>query len=191
MQVLVRLSWLVCFLKNSRGLEGRILIITPANLSFQWKRELLDKFRENFNILRGYDLRNAYGTNPWQENNQIITSIDWAKRDDVRESLQRAYWDLVIVDEAHKMSVADPEHKTDRYILGELLSLQTDHYLFLTTTPHKGDPLNFCLFLQLLDKDVYGDVKSLEDAMRRNYAPFYLRRIKEASLLFLIQRQGM
>ncbi len=52
----------------------------------------------------------------------------------------------------------------------------TDHYLLMTATPHKGDPENFCLFLELLDRDVYGDVKSLEEAMERHEAPFYLRR---------------
>src|SRR5207248_309236 len=67
---------------------------------------------------------------------------------------------------------------------GEKLSEMTDHYLLMTATPHKGDPENFCMFLQLLDKDVYGDVKSLEDAMRRQEAPFYLRRVKEALVTF-------
>lgn len=142
-----------------RGLVNRTLIITPANLSFQWQRELRDKFREPFEILRGYDLRAAYGTNPWTDKSQIITSMDWAKRDEVKTSLQRAeHWDLTIVDEAHKMSASDSEHKSDRYMLGELLTTKTDHFLLLTATPHKGDPQNFCLFLQLLDKDVYGDV---------------------------------
>jgi hypothetical protein len=60
----------------------------------------------------------------------------------------------------------------------------TDHFLLMTATPHKGDPENFCLFLELLDRDVYGNVKSLEEAMRRNYAPFYLRRTKEALISF-------
>jgi len=167
-----------------RGLVQRTLIITPANLAFQWQREMLDKFREKFDILRGIDLRNAYGTNPWQDKNQVLTSMDWAKRGEVQDSLQRASWDLVIVDEAHKMSASDPEHKSQRYRLGEILSLKTDHYLLLTATPHKGDPQNFCLFLQLLDRDVYGDVKSLEDAIKRNHAPFYLRRVKEALVTF-------
>jgi len=175
-----------------RGLVSRILIITPANLLFQWQRELIDKFREPFEILRGYDLRSAYGTNPWTDKSQILTSMDWAKRDEVKNSILKADpWDLIIVDEAHKMSANDPRHKTERYRLGELLSLRTDHLLFLTATPHKGDPLNFCLFLQLLDRDVYGDVKSLQDAMRRNYAPFYLRRIKEALVNFPDPKTGI
>src|SRR6266853_4707338 len=64
------------------------------------------------------------------------------------------------------------------------LSKMTDHYLLMTATPHKGDPDNFCLFLELLDRDVYGDVKSLEEAMRKQEAPFYLRRVKEALVTF-------
>ena len=54
----------------------------------------------------------------------------------------------------------------------------------MTATPHKGDPENFCLFLRLLDKDVYGDVTSLEKAMQEREAPFYLRRVKEALVTF-------
>lgn len=169
---------------KARGLVQRTLVVTPANLCFQWQREFTDRFRERFDILRGVDLRTAYGTNPWQDKTQVITSIDWAKRDEVKESLARAEWDFIIVDEAHHMSASDPEHKTERYQLGELLSQRTDHFLLLTATPHKGDPANFCLFLQLLDKDVYGDVRSLEDAMQRNHAPFYLRRTKEALVTF-------
>lgn len=167
-----------------RGLVSRTLIVVPANLAFQWQRELRDRFRERFDIIRGIDLKNAYGVNPWQDKPQVITSMDWAKRDDVLESLSRAHWDLVIVDEAHRMSASDSEHKTDRYQLGELLSQKADHFLLLTGTPHKGDPENFCLFLQLLDRDVYGDVRSLQEAMRRNHAPFYLRRTKEALVTF-------
>ncbi|MDI6874588.1 MAG: DUF3883 domain-containing protein [Actinomycetota bacterium] len=167
-----------------RGLVARTLIVAPANLAFQWQREMRDRFRERFDIIRGVDLRNAYGVNPWQDKPQVITSMDWAKREEVLESLGRTAWDLVIVDEAHRMSASDPEHKTERYRLGELLSQKTHHLLLLTGTPHKGDPLNFCLFLQLLDRDVYGDVRSLEEAMKRNHAPFYLRRTKEALVTF-------
>ena len=111
--------------------------------------------------------------NPWQERNQVITSVAWVSRiEDAKESLLRSHWDLIIVDEAHKMSAYSSERKTLMYRLGEALSENTDHYLLMTATPHKGDPDNFCLFLQLLDKDVYGDVRSLETAMQRNNAPF-------------------
>lgn len=168
-----------------RGLIQRILIITPANLTFQWQRELKDKFRENFEVVRSDVLRANYGSNPWQDKNQVVTSVSWVSRiEDAKESLLRSRWDLVIVDEAHKMSAASTEKKTLAYQLGEALSRITDHYLLMTATPHKGDPANFSLFLQLLDRDVYGDVKSLEKAMEEREAPFYLRRVKEALVSF-------
>ncbi|HOD29435.1 MAG TPA: SNF2-related protein, partial [Syntrophales bacterium] len=168
-----------------RGLVKRILIVTPANLSFQWQRELKDKFRENFEVIRSDILRANYGSNPWQEKNAVITSISWVSRiEDAKDSLLRSHWDLIIVDEAHKMSAYSAEKKTLAYQLGEALSEITDHFLLMTATPHKGDPDNFCLFLELLDRDVYGDVKSLEEAMLVHEAPFYLRRIKEALVTF-------
>ena len=143
-----------------RGLVKRTLIVTPANLSFQWQREMKDKFRENFEVIRGDVLRANYGSNPWQERNQVITSVSWVSRvEDANESLLRSHWDLIIVDEAHKMSAYSADKKTLAYQLGEALSEMTDHYLLMTATPHKGDPENFCLFLALLDRDVYGDVQ--------------------------------
>ena len=170
---------------KARGLIKRTLIVTPANLSFQWQREMRDKFREQFEIIRGDVLRSNYGQNPWQERDQAVTSISWVSRvEDARESLLRSQWDLIIVDEAHKMSAYASDKKTLAYQLGEKLSDMTDHYLLMTATPHKGDPDNFRLFLSLLDRDVYGDIKSLQEAMRENEAPFYLRRTKEALVSF-------
>ena len=123
--------------------------------------------------------------NPWQDKNQVITSVSWVSRiEDAKESLLRSHWDLIIVDEAHKMSAASRDKTTLAYDLGAELSKMTDHYLLMTATPHKGDPENFCLFLELLDRDVYGDVKSLEEAMKKQEAPFYLRRVKEALVSF-------
>lgn len=87
------------------GLVKRTLIVTPANLSFQWQRELKDKFREAFEIIRGDVLRANYGSNPWQEKPQVITSISWVSRiEDAKDSLLCSHWDVIIVDEAHKMS---------------------------------------------------------------------------------------
>ena len=168
-----------------RGLVKRTLIITPASLSFQWQREMKEKFREQFEVIRSDVLRANYGMNPWQERNQVVTSLSWVSRiEDAKDSLLRSRWDLIIVDEAHKMAAYSADKKTLAYKLGESLSGMTDHFLLMTATPHKGDPENFCLFLELLDRDVYGNVKSLEEAMRRNYAPFYLRRTKEALVSF-------
>jgi superfamily II DNA or RNA helicase len=170
---------------KARGLIKRILIVAPANLTFQWQREMRDKFRESFSVIRSDILRANYGTNPWQDYDQAVTSVSWVSRvEDARDSLLRSHWDLIIVDEAHKMSAYSENKETLAYKLGKALSDMTDHYLMMTATPHKGDPNNFALFLQLLDRDVYGDVSSLERAMQEREAPFYLRRVKEALVTF-------
>jgi len=167
-----------------RGLAERILIACPANLSFQWQRELKERFDEKFLILKGGDIRDQFGLNQWLEQKKVITSLDLAKRTDVLPGLRQVHWDLVIVDEAHRMSWTPPARKTARYALGELLRDTSDHLLMLTATPHKGDPANFSLFLQLLDPDAYADVRSIREAMDRRRAPFYLRRTKEAMVYF-------
>src|SRR2546425_837444 len=167
-----------------RGLAERILIVCPANLAFQWQRELKEKFDAKFLVLKGQDIRDQFGVNQWIEQNRVIPSLDLAKRQEILPGLRQVHWDLVIVDEAHRMSAADESHKSLRYKLGELLRDISDHMLLLTATPHKGYPQNFSLFLQLLDADAYADVKSIRQAMDRRRAPFYLRRTKEAMVYF-------
>jgi superfamily II DNA or RNA helicase len=167
-----------------RGLAERILIVCPANLAFQWQRELKEKFDAKFLVLKGQDIREQFGVNQWLERNRVITSLDLAKRQEILPGLRQVHWDLVIVDEAHRMSASDESHKSLRYKLGELLRDTSDHLLLLTATPHKGDPVNFSLFLQLLDSDAYADTKSIRQAMDRRRAPFYLRRTKEAMVYF-------
>lgn len=170
---------------KARGLVRRVLVVSPANLTFQWQRELSDKFREKFDVIRGDVLRANYGQNPWQERDQVITSVSWVSIvEDARESLLRSRWDLIIVDEAHKMSAPAEDRKTYAYRLGESLSKMTDHYLLMTATPHKGDADHFRRFLALLDPDVYGSIQSLQQALREHEAPFYLRRTKEALVTF-------
>ena len=167
-----------------RGLAERILVVCPANLTFQWQREMFEKFDQQFQVLRGSNIRDQFGMNQWLDNKQVITSLDLAKREDILAGLRQATWDLVIIDEAHRMSASDESHKSQRYRLGELLRDSADNILLMTATPHKGDPRNFTLFLQLLDQDAYADVKSIEEAMAKRRAPFYLRRTKEAMVYF-------
>ena len=173
-----------------RGLVERTLIVSPANLTFQWQRELKDKFGEDFVVFRGGELKGQYATNPWRKEKEVITSLDLAKREDVLPGLRQSTWDLVIVDEAHRMSAASEEYKSMRYRLGELLRDLSGNILLLTATPHKGDPENFSLFLQLLDKDAFAHVRSIRDAMREGRAPFYLRRTKEAMVYFPEQKEN-
>src|SRR5215813_2689632 len=167
-----------------RGLAERILVVCPANLTFQWQRELKEKFDESFLVLKGDGIRDQFGINQWLEHRHIITSLDLAKRTPILPGLRQVHWDLVVVDEAHRMSWSPPARKTARYALGELLPDTTAHLLLLTATPHKGDPTNFSLFLQLMDADAYADVTSIRAAMQHRQAPFYLRRTKEAMVYF-------
>lgn len=132
-----------------RRIAKRILIVVPGHLRDQWIRELKDRFEETFtSISRAYTDAH-YGESVWERENQIITSMDFIKRKDILPSISSSHFDLIVVDEAHKMSAykyGDNTQKTDRYELGEVLSRNSEHLLFLTATPHKGDPENFsCL----------------------------------------------
>lgn len=130
-----------------RGLAERILIVCTANLSFQWQRELKEKFDEKFLVLKGGDIKEQFGVNQWLEQKKVITSLDLGKRIEILPGLRQVNWDLIIFDEAHRMSWTPPARKTARYALGEFLRDTSGHILMLTATPHKGDPVNFSLFL--------------------------------------------
>jgi superfamily II DNA or RNA helicase len=166
-----------------RGLIERTLIVAPANLTDQWRRELHDKFGETFTVVNRATVNAAYGRNVWQDNDQCITSIDFAARqEDILDLMRDVRWDLVIVDEAHKMAAYRYGSKvttTQRYDLGTFLRDRTDHYLLLTATPHKGDPDNFALLLQLLDPDLYVTGSILEEASRHDENRVMIRRLKE------------
>ncbi len=165
-----------------RGVAERILIVVPAKLIAQWQRELKDKFGETFIEVNRALLQAFPGRNAWETHPHCVTSIDFAKQDDVMTTLREVHWDLVIVDEAHKMAAyryGKKTDKTDRYQLGELLADRSDGLLFLTATPHKGDPDNFLLLLQLLDPDLYADTEILRQAVKRDENPIFLRRMKE------------
>jgi SNF2 family DNA or RNA helicase len=166
-----------------RGLVERTLIVTPANLTPQWRRELQEKFGETFTVIDRSRVEGTYGRNVWEDTPQCITSNDFvARQDDILNQLRDVRWDLCIVDEAHKMAAyryGQKVNKTQRYEFGEFLRDRTDHFLFLTATPHKGDPDNFALLLQLLDKDLYvtGDILAQASAHGENR--IMIRRLKE------------
>ena len=87
-----------------RGLAERLLVVCPTNLTFQWQREFKEKFDKKFLVLKGGDIRDQFGVNQWLEQKQVITSLDLAKRTEILPGLRQVHWDLVIVDEAHRMS---------------------------------------------------------------------------------------
>jgi SNF2 family DNA or RNA helicase len=165
-----------------RQLINRILIVSPGHLKDQWRRELKERFEESFVIIDRGIMDSHYGENVWMRENQIITSIDFAKRDDILPSLNAATFDLIIVDEAHKMSAYQYGNKTSkskRYRLGETLSRVSEHLLFLTATPHKGDPDNFRLFLDLLEQGFFANNEMLQESIENKDNPLFIRRIKE------------
>ena len=85
-----------------RGAVDRVLVVAPAPLTVQWQDEMWDKFDERFVRVSAEQVRWQLAGSPWQQENQVVTSLDFAKRDDVLTDLLRAEWDLVIIDEAHK-----------------------------------------------------------------------------------------
>jgi superfamily II DNA or RNA helicase len=165
-----------------RGAVTRTLIVAPANLVPQWQREMAEKFDEPFDVVDRAALASR-GSRAWEVTDQCVVSLDFAWRGDALESLARARrWDLVIVDEAHKMAAYQRGPKlerTRRYRLGEILTDHTEHLLLLTATPHKGDPENFRLLLQLIDPDLFADIDILARAVQRQENPIFLRRLKE------------
>jgi len=166
-----------------RHLARRILIVAPGHLKDQWRREMKERFEETFVVIdRGGVVDALYSENVWQREMQIITSMDFAKQDDLLPSLASVHFDLVIVDEAHKMSAyvyGNKLERTRRYRLGEALSRITTHLLFLTATPHKGDPENFRLFLDLLEPGFFATTDMLAESIRNQDNPLFIRRVKE------------
>jgi len=165
-----------------RGIIKRILIVVPGHLKDQWRRELKEKFQEPITVIDRSLLDAHYAENPWRRESQIITSIDFAKREEILPSLGSVEWDLVIVDEAHKMAAyryGDKLSKTARYKLGEVLSRTTEHLLFLTATPHKGDPENYRLFQDLLVPGFFATQKLIDQSLKNKDNPLFIRRMKE------------
>ncbi len=165
-----------------RGLVNRTLIIVPGHLKGQWLREMKERFGENFIIVDRGVINASWGQNIWLERPQLITSLDFAKQEEVLFSLKDSTWDLVIVDEAHKLAAyryGEKVEKTERYKFGEQISALARSLLFLTATPHRGDPENFRLFLDLLQPGFFADTGLLAESIQNQDNPLFLRRLKE------------
>ena len=169
-----------------RGAARRVLVVVPGQLREQWRWELKDKFDEDFTVVDRERFVASGGVGAW-DGDQLITSIDFAKRDDILRSLEEASFDMVIVDEAHKMSAYSygrSTAKTKRYRLGETLSRTGMHMLFLTATPHKGDAQNFRLLLDLLEPGFFAGEGMIEESVKDQDNPLFLRRAKEDMVSF-------
>jgi len=140
-----------------RGDIHRCMIVCPGNLAEQWQDELYQRFQLPFEILTNDKLESARTGNWFSENSLAICRLDKLSRnEDVQAKLANADWDLIVCDEAHKMSATyfGSEVKyTKRYRLGQLLGQITRHLRLMTATPHNGKPEDFQLFMALLDSD--------------------------------------
>lgn len=141
----------------ARGDLKRCLIVAPGSLVEQWQDELYQKFHLRFEILTNDRMESAVSGNVFTEVNYCICRLDkLARNDDIQKKLEVSEWDLIVCDEAHKMSASvwGGEVKyTRRFQLGRLLSNITRNFLLLTATPHNGKEEDFHLFLSLIDPD--------------------------------------
>jgi SNF2 family DNA or RNA helicase len=140
-----------------RGDVHRCLIVCPGMLVEQWQDELDRRFHLPFDIMTTEGLEAARTGNWFLEHSLAICRLDKLSRDeDLQAKLLQIDWDLIVVDEAHKLSAsffAGEVKATKRHRLGQLLSRLTRHFLLLTATPHNGKDEDFQLFMALLDGD--------------------------------------
>lgn len=140
-----------------RGDVKRCLVVCPGNLVEQWQDELFRRFQLPFQILTNDAINASLTGNALAEMPLVIARLDKLARDEsIQAKLAETDWDLVICDEAHKMSASffgGEIKETKRYKLGKLLSGLTRHFLLLTATPHNGKEEDFQLFMALLDGD--------------------------------------
>ncbi|WP_343741504.1 helicase-related protein [Herbaspirillum huttiense] len=165
----------------------RILIVSPGSLSDQWQDELIEKFGVQFEIFSREKQEQCASRNYFAEADQLICRLDQLSRnDDYQAKLAQTEWDLIIVDEAHKLSAnyfGNKVSKTRRFELGELLGGITRHFLLMTATPHNGKEEDFQIWLSLLDGDrFYG--KFREGAHKVDVSDIMRRMVKEELLKF-------
>ena len=143
----------------ARGDLQRCLVVCPGNLVEQWQDELHQRFGLPFEILTNDKLEASRTGNWFMETDLAIARLDKLARDEnvlAKLDAPDCRWDLIVCDEAHKMSATffgGEISYTKRYRLGKFLSSLTRHFLLMTATPHNGKEADFQLFMALLDGD--------------------------------------
>lgn len=169
----------------ARGDVERCMVVCPGNLVEQWQDELSQKFHLPFEIMTNETFESARTGNWFTENPLAICRLDKLSRnEDVQAKLGTTEWDLIICDEAHKMSAhffGGEIKRTKRYNLGLTLSSITRHFLLLTATPHNGKEEDFQLFMALLDGDRFEG--RFRDGVHTSDASDLVRRLVKEQLV--------
>ena len=165
----------------------RVLIVAPGSLVEQWQDEMFEKFGLSFTLFSREQVEQSRSGNPFDDFDLLIARVDQlARSEDLQEKLMLTQWDLVVVDEAHKLSASyfgNKVNKTKRFLLGETLGAITRHFLLMTATPHNGKEEDFQLFMSLLDADrFYG--KFRDGAHKVDVTDLMRRMVKEDMLRF-------
>ena len=170
-----------------RGDLEKALVVAPGVLVEQWQDELDTKFHLPFEIFSRERVELSRGGNPFLEGPYWIARLDQiARNEEYQEKLAAVDWDLIVVDEAHKLSASyygRELKKTQRYRLGERLSQHTRNFLLLTATPHRGKEEDFRLFMALLDPDRF-EGKPRKGSPATDAEDLMLRRVKEDLVRF-------
>ncbi|HKH64968.1 MAG TPA: helicase-related protein [Solirubrobacterales bacterium] len=165
----------------------RCLIVAPGGLVEQWQDELYLKFGLRFEIFESASAESAFGGSAFSERPHLIARMDQlARNEDLIADLRGTEWDLVVVDEAHRMGAhffAGKVEKTKRFLLGEELGRLTRHLLLMTATPHAGKEDDFQLFLTLLDRDRF-EGRGPGPGVKTDTADVMRRMVKEDLLTF-------
>ncbi|BAO84224.1 superfamily II DNA/RNA helicase, SNF2 family [Serpentinimonas maccroryi] len=169
----------------------RVLIVAPGSLVEQWQDEMFEKFGLTFSLFSREQVEQSRSGNPFDDIDLMVARVDQLSRaEDLQEKLRLSHWDLVVVDEAHKLSASyfgNKITKTKRFQLGELLGSITRHFLLMTATPHNGKEEDFQLFMSLLDADrFYGKFRGGErsGAHKVDVSDLMRRMVKEDLLKF-------
>lgn len=182
---------------KARGLVKRVLVVCPTGLVTQWSIEMREKFHEHFQVIlpSDYDTirrltnsKDVYGTfdyviSPMDSIKPIERHAGWSDEKVEAYNQERIYsiinsgWDLIIIDEAHK--IAGSSSEVARYKLGQLLSEASPYLLLLSATPHNGKTEPFLRLIRLLERDAFPNADSV---VREQVEPFLIRTEKRDAI---------